>query len=145
MKTTNNAQKTENRNLGNTMFRTFIATGLVLFGLAANASDFRIQLQEKENNENQELLAYASNETIAARSFFIETSKESKLNIESWMTDEQIFGNNQFTEQISQEKKLEIETWMIDSPYFETPNISADRETELNVESWMTNHTQWNK
>lgn len=145
MKTTNNAQKTENRNSGNTMFRTFIAAGLVLFGLAANASDFSMQLQEKENNQNQELLAFAGNETISARSFFIETAKESKLNIESWMIDEQNFANNLFSEQTSQESKLEIESWMIESPYFETLEMAADRESELKVEAWMTNNSFWKK
>lgn len=143
MKTTNNAQKTENRNLGNSMFRNFIAAGLVLFTLTVSANKSEIQLQENTSTLNNELLASASITTIASRTFFIELSKENKLEIENWMSDDKIFGNNVFTDQLSQEETLEIESWMIDSSYFGIPEVSIESESTLKVEDWMITHSVW--
>jgi hypothetical protein len=165
MKTTNNAQKTENKKLENPVSKTFaVVLSLVLISLTVSANGFWKQLlvnntygkmatlmvdQQKENEallafSTQSAFAPASESTIATGLFGIETAKEKNLEIESWMTNETYFGSNLMNNQVAQEKPFEIENWMIDNIYFNLPVVAAESEPALQTEAWMLDDKIWN-
>ncbi len=164
MKTTDNAQKTENKKISNSVSKIFaVVLSLGLISLTVSANGFWKQLlvnntygkmailmvdQEKANNE---ILADAStlsnnhstDATGASNYFFNETAKEQKLGIESWMTNETNLGANAFTDQVGYEKPLVIENWMIENQLFNNQPVATEKDPLLTVESWMTDESKW--
>jgi len=164
MKTTDNAQKTENKKKLISVSKIFaVVLSLGLISLTVSANGFWKQLlvnntygkmamlMVDQENANTKLLAHANtysatNSTDAINAsnyFFVETAKDSKMEIENWMTDGNYLGTNTFTDQISNEKPLEIENWMIENPLFNQPVIVAEYEPELTIEDWMTDESKW--
>ncbi len=158
MKTTNNVQKTENRNSekSSSKFLAVVAS-LVLISLTVTANDFWKQLLTNntygkmavlmvdQENESKQPLAFAApemtNNTIEASHgssvFYIEPAREKKLEIENWMTNETLFTS---VDQVASEKPLEIEGWMLNDQNFCTGN---DTERALEIENWMVNSNFW--
>jgi len=158
MKTTNNAQKTENRKFKNTISKTFaVVASLVLISLTVSANGFWKQilvnnaygkmavLMVGQNNSNNTLVMTRSTAEISADSFYAETEKDKALPIESWMTSDKTFRSNMIFNQVSTEKNLEIESWMLDNQYFSEPVVANDSEPALEIENWMTDPLFWNK
>lgn len=164
MKTTNNAQKTENSKFENPISKTVaVVLSLVLISFTVSANGFWKQLLVNNtfgkmatlmvDQENNELLAYATPEPAAhtlqafsiSNNFFIETTKENSLTIESWMTRDTNFGKSRLTDQITPEASLRIENWMINNSYFNAPVVLPENEPALKLEAWMTDENKWVK
>lgn len=154
MKTINNAQKTENRNLKNTTAKTFaIVASLVLISLTVSANGFWKQILV--NNAYGKMAALIMNQTnepasplfaqptseMPSNAYLFETDKEAELPVENWMTTNRYFTTNALIDQVTPEKSLEIESWMIDNPYFSNPAVET--EPALQIETWMTSKTLW--
>ncbi len=164
MKTTNNVQKTENKKFEKPVSKFFaVVLSLVLISLTVSANGFWKQLLTNntfgkmaalmvdQENENKELLVFASPATIEhtaetnrpAFAFYIEPAREKSLEIENWMTNETYFGSaTSISDQVEQEKPLEIESWMIDNNNFNKP--AAESEPALEIEVWMLEENVWN-
>ncbi len=84
-----------------------------------------------------------AHESITASS--LETTVETTLEMESWMTDESIW-STAITEIVFEEadSELEMESWMTDTTNWEvTPKIVMETETGLEMENWMVNENNW--
>ncbi len=162
MKTTNNAQKTENRKFENSISKTFaVILSLVLISFTVSANGFWKQLLVNNaygkmailiaDQENHEMLAYAgaaksanSEETNTSTNMYsLNTAADRNLVIESWMTNDANFNASVFAEQTETDKSLTLESWMIDNPNFEVNEITKVNEPALEVEPWMTNEKNW--
>lgn len=158
MKTTNNVQKTENRNFEKPVNKFLaVVASLILISLTVSANGFWKQLLTNntygkmavlmvdQENENKELLAYATSAKSsveikhAAPAFNFEPAREKNLEIENWMTNETLFTS---VDQVAIEKPLEIEDWMLDDQNFGSGN---DTEPALEIESWMIDSNFWTK
>lgn len=83
------------------------------------------------------------NKAITASS--LETTVETTLEMESWMTNEAIW-NTANTEVVTVEtdNQLELEGWMINPENWEvTPEIVMEPESGLELENWMVNENNW--
>ncbi len=158
MKTTNNVQKTENRNSekSSSKFLAVVAS-LVLISLTVTANDFWKQLLTNntygkmgvlmvdQENESKQPLAFAApemtnNTTEASHGslvFYIEPAREKNLEIENWMTKETLFTS---VDRVASEKPLEIEGWMLNDQNF---GAGSDTEPALEIENWMVNSDFW--
>lgn len=81
----------------------------------------------------------------------LETVTETKLEIESWMTDERIW-NEKITPRVNEvsEEVLQIENWMTDENTWikssvPVKTIETESENSLNLEDWMTSDDIWNR
>lgn len=165
MKTSNNAQKTENQKFEKPVSKTFaVVLSLVLISLTVTANGLWKHLpvnttygkmaslmvdQEKNNNELLTITDLTGMEQFtegwaASNEFVFETATDKKLELESWMTDASYFGSTVFTDQISEEEVLEIEDWMIDNPYFVVTISPDEKEPVLELEAWMLDDKLWN-
>jgi hypothetical protein len=75
----------------------------------------------------------------------LETTLETTLEMETWMTSEAIW-NTSKTEVVSVEtdSRLELEGWMINpGNWDETPQLVMEPETGLELEDWMVNENNW--
>lgn len=72
----------------------------------------------------------------------IETAKEKRLEIESWMLDGKFFGQPIISFKEELDKPLEIEEWMINSYYFGF-STKTFYEKDLQIESWMISDHFW--
>lgn len=164
MKTSNNAQKTENQKIEKPVRKSFaVVLSLVLISLTVSANGFWKHLlvnntygkmailmvdQEKKNNE---LLAYTELSGVeqftkggaASTEFVFETATEKDLELESWMTDANYFGSSVFADQAVSEEALELEAWMIDNPYFVAAVSPDEKEPALELEAWMLDGKLW--
>ncbi|MEZ5104384.1 MAG: hypothetical protein R2757_07800 [Draconibacterium sp.] len=76
---------------------------------------------------------------------------EAKLEVESWMTDEGIFNKTSFFEMEElTEENLQVEDWMKNEDTWKpesTNNVAGnnEKETKLEIESWMTAKNVWSR
>ncbi len=160
MKTTNNAQKTEN-----TQVRTVILRGgavifsIVLLSWTVAAQDFwkelltnntygkMAQLMVSQSAESNKVDAIfdAADADLTAKSnrtsemMVDETLTEKNLEVESWMTNESLFIAKTDYSNTETETELAIESWMTDRSYF-TGNsfeVAEEKEVALAIENWM--------
>ncbi|MDP2889282.1 MAG: hypothetical protein Q8P34_10015 [Bacteroidota bacterium] len=144
MKTTNNVQKTENKKTETTKMKSFaVVIGLVLISISVSAGGiFKTQLigQEKE-----QLLAYTTLSEVkhSSNAFFLETSIEKSLELESWMTDVTYFGAQMNDFALETEESLSVEDWMLANQNFAGTTIMNESDKNLQVEAWMLNASIW--
>lgn len=162
MKTTDNAQKTENKKFGNSISKTFaVILSLVLISFTVSANGFWKQLLINNaygkmailmlDQENEAAHVYSSAapsthsiEAIGASDlFFTDVAKDKNLVIENWMIANANFNASVFADQPGADKPMNIESWMIENPGFEANGISTENEPALKVEPWMTDNTLW--
>lgn len=73
---------------------------------------------------------------------------ETTLQMENWMTNENIWNRNsvniaQFV--VETEPSMELETWMTNAEAWNMTNSFVEEvETEMELEDWMTNDETWN-
>lgn len=146
MKTTNNVQKTENMKIETTKMKSFaVVIGLVLISISVSAGGFfKTQFI---GQENERLLAYttASEINLASNAFFLETSAEKKLELESWMTDVNYFSARMTDLAVETEEFLRVEDWMLTNQNFSGTTIVNESDSDLQVEAWMLDELIWNK
>lgn len=158
MKTTNNAQKTENTQVRTVVLRgAAVIFSIVLLSWTVTAQDFWKEFltnntygkmallmvsQPSEASKVDDLFAAVdadlkANVSITAEVTAAET--EQSLEIESWMTNENLFAPNAGFSTAEAEEALAIEDWMTESEYFTaTTFVSAvDAEPSLEIEGWM--------
>jgi hypothetical protein len=159
MKTTNNVQKTENRNFEKPANKFFaVVASLILISLTVSANGFWKQLLTNntygkmavlmvdQENENKALLAYATSAKSsveikhATPAFNFEPASEKSLEIENWMTNATYFNSQILNESDAVEKSLEIESWMLDVEKFSS-DVTA--EPALETEAWMMDENFW--
>jgi len=164
MKTTNNAQKTENKKIENPVSKTFaVVLSLVLISFTVSANGFwkhllvnntygkMATLMVDQQKGHEKLLAYAAPITVArsaeisstANLFMLETAKEQSLEIESWMADETYFVSNVVTNPVEPEESLTVEAWMTDSSLFNNPANDTESEPAMETEAWMLDKNIW--
>ena len=145
MKTRNNVQKTILKSLT-------VVVSLVLISVTINAQDFWKTVLSK-NSFNQIALAMvelpaethqvaestgSTNATIIAT--YAAEEKEDALELENWMTSENLFFGFASLMKPEREASLELENWMTKNFYAESfKNMIAESETQLDLEEWMTN------
>lgn len=103
--------------------------------LAALAIFSVILLAGNRNAEAHELVTASS----------LETTVETTLEMENWMTDEAIW-NTATTEIVFEEadSELEMESWMTDATNWEVaPKFVMETEAGLEMENWMVNENNW--
>ena len=165
MKTSNNAQKTENQKFEKPVSKTFaVVLSLVLISLTVSANGFWKHLlvnttygkmailmvdQEKRNNELLAITDLSGIEQFteggaASNEFVFETETEKNLELESWMTDASYFGSSVSADQAISEEALELEDWMINNPYFVVTVSPDEKEPVLELEAWMMDDKLWN-
>lgn len=71
----------------------------------------------------------------------IETTKETPLVLENWMTNSSVFVLNTTYLEVETEELLQLENWMKDESTFSNPffQFSEDKENALELENWMLN------
>lgn len=166
MKTTNNVQKTENRNfklssvkflaaLPGILFLTFFAgaselekrapgidSGVELTETIAQKSDF-VGYAELTNNA----ITFSTSKMNRANSTmrFLEQERENDLEIENWMTNDAYFSSDKMSFETEKEEAPEIENWMTGETYFINPALVTETEPTLKTEAWMLNENFWTK
>lgn len=134
MKTTNNAQKTENRKFENPVSKTFIVVlSLVLFSMSVNASGFWKKLLV--NNTFGEM-TFSSKAVSTSNAFFTEPAKEKGLETENLMNSSDKTNN----EAGRAESALQIEAWINNMEY--NTKEFVDAEMSLEFESWMNSNVE---
>jgi len=151
MKTTNNVQKTENRESGKSAIAILaIAMGFVVISLSTNAREIKKHWQL--NNSPAQITAMAipashasdvRNASNASNAFIVETSIEMELEIESWMTNENNFALQMASLEVEVEEALGVEEWMVDNQNFLDLSITTDKDKALEVENWMLDESKW--
>ncbi len=162
MKTTNNAQKTENGQVKTMVLRgVAVIFSLVLISWTVSAQDFWkelltnntygkmaiLMIEQTNETKNADAaidaihaeLAIQANHSTEALVLVNET--ESNLEIEAWMTDETYFASRTSANAIEAEDALDIENWMVQDTFFNSDKVLADREFEMEIEAWMMNDT----
>jgi len=83
------------------------------------------------------------NKAILASS--LETSVETSLQMENWMTDEAIWNTSSSAIFVNEtDAELEMENWMVDDETWEvTPRLVQETENNLELEQWMINENNW--
>ena len=80
--------------------------------------------------------------------FAFEEAMDETLELESWMINENTWGNAGLTSIANEvETSLVLESWMIDENLWEREsfiNAETEVENELVLESWMINDKTWN-
>ncbi len=81
----------------------------------------------------------------------LEVLTETKLELENWMMDENVWNETAFiwSEQATEES-LNLENWMTDEITWEASTVSVvneetEKEVKLKIESWMTADNVWNR
>jgi len=75
----------------------------------------------------------------------LETTVETSLQMENWMTDEAVW-NTTSTAIIANEADadLEMENWMVDDKTWEvSPQLVQETENKMELEQWMINENNW--
>jgi hypothetical protein len=152
MKTTNNAQKTENVQVKRLVVRaTVILCSLIIISLTSTSAQelwkqifsdgsfgTMVGLKVQETTEFQAADAVAKiimDETEAklnhsAEAISIETENEKELAIEPWMTDTCLFTSNYFTIIEEKDPEFNVESWMIDNKNFYNQNAEQKAKIE---------------
>ena len=145
MKTTNNVQKTANRN-ASVLKSLVLLTVMAGFSLMAGAHENARNQAVEEGNEL--LLASIARITVTMDTR-MEVASETALEVENWMISEDLFTSpvpvsEAFTE-VESENALELESWMVSETYFATPLPVAESEEALPVEQWMLEDQNFSK
>lgn len=158
MKTTNSAQKTENRPFGkSTILISTLVLSLVLLGITANASTFGKHFPFDNSKAHKSFFmetrvaiehllmpaAYSTEIFHTASAFNLETSAEASLEIENWMTNEKYFASPLPSFEAEMEESLMVETWMHTGENFFESTITEESDKALNVENWMLDASIW--
>ena len=75
----------------------------------------------------------------------LETTVETSLQLESWMTEDAIWntGSTRLVEQET-EATMEMECWMTDESTWEiAPKHTVETDGKLELEQWMVNENNW--
>jgi len=183
MKTTNNAQKTENTQVRTVVLRgAAVIFSIVLLSWTVTAQDFWKELLTNntygkmamlmvsqpsesskvddlfeavdadlkanvsftaeataaETEQSLEIESWMTNENLFnAKTDFLTTEAERELVVEGWMTESKYFTSNAFEATVDAEPALEIEGWMLQDEYFVPTELAIENEQELQIESWM--------
>ena len=74
---------------------------------------------------------------------------ETSLQLENWMTDENIWNTNAFNTAdftLETETELALENWMTDTETWSlSTQFATETEAAMEVEGWMTNEELWNE
>ena len=171
MKTIINTQETGNRNFKISTMKTFIVlTSVALFGWIsqARANNHPMPPSVNDNYSLHTAIAAMASTTDAGLSVaFLEAASEENMEVENWMTNENLFSHmavsqaetpieieewmtnaenfmaTTFTEESDQ--ALEVASWMLHKENFSSFNINEDTEKALEVENWMLNENTWAK
>ncbi len=191
MKTTNNAQKTENAQVRTVVLRgAAVIFSIVLLSWTVTAQDFwkefltnntygkmamlmvsqpsesskvddlfvavdadlkantnvASEVTAAEAEQSLEIESWMTNENLFnAKTDFLTTEAESELEVEGWMTESKYFTSNAFDANVDAEPALEIEVWMLQDVYFVPTELAIENEQELQVESWMLDTQNFEK
>lgn len=74
----------------------------------------------------------------------LENIKETSLQMENWMTDENIWNVTATTFADETEAELEMENWMTNDSTWDVKAQLSETETSLQLEQWMVNGKIWN-
>ena len=167
MKTTNNAQKTENGQVKTMVLRgAAVIISLVLISWTVSAQDFWKELLtnntygkmamlmiDQPNDQAKSDVAIAAiyaelnaRNTPSREAFVLETEADHELAIEAWMTDESNFSASTDFFAVDKEEAIAVEDWMINNVNFTTQSnsLTADAESALEIESWMLQENYFN-
>ena len=142
MKTKNNVQKTVLRAAA-------VVVSFVLISFTVAAQDFwktvltnssfnQIALAMVETSKKSDVPATASKTNNV--SYIYEKDYDDKLNVEDWMTNNEYFTLASFLP-VEKDNDLQLEDWMLDENLFA---VTAETESPLALESWMTSSSVWN-
>jgi hypothetical protein len=189
MKTTNNAQKTENTQVRTVVLRgAAVIFSIVLLSWTVTAQDFwkefltnntygkmamlmvsqpsesskvddlfvavdadlkantNVASEVTEAEQSLEIESWMTNENLFnAKTDFLTTEAESELEVEGWMTESKYFTSNAFDANVDAEPALEIEGWMLQDVYFVPTELAIENEQELQIESWMLDTQNFEK
>lgn len=183
MKTTNNAQKTENTQVRTVVLRgAAVIFSIVLLSWTVTAQDFwkefltnntygkmallmvsqpseaskvddlfaavdadlkanvsiTSEVTAAETEQSLEIESWITNENLfAPKAGFSTTEAEEALAIEDWMTESEYFTGTTFVAAVDAEPSLEIEGWMLQDENFVPAELAVENEQELQIESWM--------
>lgn len=158
MKTTNSAQKTENRQFGKSAgIMSVMVLSLVLLGIMASASPFGKHFPFDHTKAHKAIVMenfFAMGHLLmpadfpaemfhSATSFVLETSAENSLEIENWMTEDKYFASPLPSFEVEMEESLMVETWMLTGENFFESTITEESDKALNVENWMLDASIW--
>lgn len=105
--------------------------------LKANVS-FTAEVTAAETEQSLEIESWMTNENLFnAKTDFLTTEAEKELLVEGWMTESKYFTSNAFEANVDAEPALEIEGWMLQDEYFVPAELTVENEQELQIESWM--------
>ena len=85
------------------------------------------------------------------RASSLEVLTETKLELENWMMNENVWNETTFVwSDQATEEILDLENWMTDENTWETSTVSTvnketEKEAKLKIESWMTADNVWNR
>lgn len=147
MKTTNNVQKTENRNFRKQAIK-LVAAIAVIFIVPTTLDASELIVKQRVAHEDQHLLAFANTTKVsytsaASTNFFTETASESAIELEKWMTDESFFVAPAISFATETEENLEVEEWMVNNQNFTKVENTTDNEITLSIEDWMLDESIW--
>ncbi len=83
------------------------------------------------------------NKAILASS--LETTEETSLQLENWMTNEAVWNTNTTAIIVNEaDAELELENWMVDDTNWEVmPRLVQETDNKLELEQWMFNESNW--
>ncbi|MBL7967256.1 MAG: hypothetical protein JNK09_09655 [Prolixibacteraceae bacterium] len=113
--------------------------------LKANVS-FTAEVTAAETEQSLEIESWMTNENLFnAKTDFLTTEAEKELVVEGWMTESKYFTSNAFEANVDAEPALEIEGWMLQDEYFVPAELTVENEQELQIESWMLDTQNFEK
>jgi len=142
MKTKNNVQKTVLRSAA--VIVSFVLISFTVAAqdfwktVLTNSSFNQIALAMVETSKKSNAPVAASKTNSA--NYIYENDYDDKLVVENWMTDNEYF-NQAIIQPVEKESDLQIEDWMLNENLFEVEN---ETESALTLENWMTSNEVWN-
>lgn len=113
--------------------------------LKANASSTS-EMITSETEKDLEIESWMTNENLfTAKTDFSTTEAESELVVEGWMTESKYFTSDASNAAVDTEPALEIEVWMLQDEYFVPAELTLENEQELRIESWMLDTQNFEK
>lgn len=167
MKTTNNAQKTVKGQLNAMVLRgSAVVFSFVLISLTVSAQEFWKQfltsspsgqitsqvVTEPSEFEKADAAIRAIHAEFKAHNsglseaIVVETEADEELKVESWMTNEILFGADAAAIIKEEDEPLDLESWMVNGLNFSRQSIVVADEVEstLKMEAWMTEEANFN-
>ena len=142
MKTKNNVQKTVLRTAA--VVASFVLISFTVAAqdfwktVLTNSSFNQIALAMVETSKTSDVPAAASKTNKV--NYIYENDYDDKLDIEDWMTNNKYFTLASFLP-VEKETDLQLEDWMLDENLFA---VTIETESPLTLESWMTSSSVWN-